>query len=198
MAQNGNVEKPQVTGQVKANIDELLPSDLLDEREVVIFAIKPSLWTVAFLSVRVVVICLVVAVVAMLAGRYLPEGPYAAYIIEACGLISLGRVGFAFLQWLSRSYVLTDQRVIRIRGVFTIDIFQCSLSRIQNTFMNLTLVQRLLRLGNIAFTTAGTGSVEAIWRHCRDPLKVHHQLIAAMNNAAKGTPAGTGNDNGGV
>jgi len=41
----------------------------------------------------------------------------------------------------------------------------------------------LLGLGNIAFTTAGTGSVEAIWWHVKNPLNIHQQLICAINAA---------------
>jgi len=175
------------------NIDELLPSDLLADNEVVIFAIKPSLWTVAFLSFRTVVIAAAVAAATMLAALAAPAvrldrlGPY---LIEACAVVALGRVGFALLQWLSRTYVLTDSRVIRIRGVFTIDIFQCALVKIQNTFLVLTLPHRILNLGNIELTTAGTGSVEAVWRHCKNPLKVHQQLLRAINRASN--PPGPG------
>ena len=111
-------------------------------------------------------------------------GVYGLYIIELCGFVVLGRVGLALLQWASRTYVLTDRRVIRIRGVLTIDIFQSSLTRIQNTFMVLTLPQRFFGLGDIEFTTAGTGGVEAVWRHLKSPLPIHHQLLRAMNAAA--------------
>ena len=173
----------QTAASHKTSIDEMLPGDLLSDDEQVIFAIKPSLWTVAFLSFRAVVIALAVAVAAMLLGPLLRLGTYAGHVISYCGLAMLARVGFAFLQWVSRSYVLTDRRVIRIRGVFTIDIFQCSLVKIQNTFLTLTLPERLLGLGSIALTTAGTGAVEAIWRHTKKPLKIHHQLLSAMNAA---------------
>ena len=173
------------------NIDEMLPSDLLHEDEVVIFAIKPSLWTVVFLSVRTVMIAAVLAVAVFVFGPTLHLGRLGAAIIQVCGVVALVRVGFAFLQWLSRSYVLTDKRVIRIRGVFTIDIFQCALVKIQNTFLQLTLLQRFLRLGSLAFTTAGTGEIEAIWRHVKDPLGVHHQLLRAINAASNsGGPGG--------
>jgi len=170
--------------QRNPDINELLPGDLLSEDEKVLFAIKPSLWTVAFLSFRMVVISLTIAVVVMLTGPTLRLGRLSTYIIETCGVVAMGRVGYAFLQWASRSYVLTDSRVIRIRGVFTIDIFQCALVKIQNTFLVLTLPQRLLKLGNIEFTTAGTGGIEAIWRHCKYPVKVHHELIRSINKAS--------------
>ena len=42
----------------------------------------------------------------------------------------------------------------------------------------------VLGLGNIAFTTAGTGGIEAIWRHLKAPLSVHNQLIRAINAAS--------------
>ena len=166
------------------NIDELLPSDLLADDEVVIFAIKPSLWTVAFLSFRVVLIAAAVGVVMLIVGPSLQLGQLGRIIVAGAGAVALGRVGLGLLQWLSRSYVLTDRRVIRIRGVFTIDIFQCALVRVQNTFLVLTLPQRILNLGSIELTTAGTGQVEAIWRHCKEPLKVHQQLLQALNRAS--------------
>jgi uncharacterized membrane protein YdbT with pleckstrin-like domain len=106
------------------------------------------------------------------------------YLIELCGFVVLGRLGFALLQWASRTYVFTDRRVIHIRGVLTIDIFQSSLTRIQNTFLVLTLPARFFGLGVIEFTTAGTGGVEAVWRHLKNPLPIHHQLLRAMNAAA--------------
>ena len=172
----------------RQSIDELLPSDLLSDDETVLFALKPSLWTVLFLSFRTVVIAGAIAVVTLLVGPMLQLGRFNTYILQGCAAAVVGRVGFALLQWLSRTYVLTDRRVIRVRGVFTIDIFQCQLTRIQNTFLVLTLAQRIFNLGNVELTTAGTGHVEAVWRDCRDPLKVHHRLLQAINRASN--PAG--------
>ena len=166
------------------NIDDLLPGDLLADDETVIFAIKPSLWAIGFVSFRTVAVASLLALVTYILGPALHLGDYGLYLIELCGLVVLGRVGFALLQWASRTYVLTDRRVIRIRGVLTIDIFQSSLNRIQNTFMVLTLPERFFGLGDIEFTTAGTGAVEAVWRHLKNPLPIHHQLLRAMNAAA--------------
>ncbi|MBN1844669.1 MAG: PH domain-containing protein [Sedimentisphaerales bacterium] len=170
------------------NIDELLPSDLLAEDEIVIFAIKPSLWTILFVSFRTVLYASLLALVTFIVGPAIHLAGLSSYIYRACGVVVFARLGFAVLQWASRSYVLTDRRVLRIRGVFTIDIFQSSLGRIQNTFLVLTLAQRILGLGNIEFTTAGTAQVEAVWRHVRHPLDVHRQLLRALN-AATVTPA---------
>jgi len=166
------------------DINDLLPGDLLAHDETVIFAIKPSLWAIGFVSFRTVAAASLLALLTYILSPAFHLGKYGLYLIELCGLVVLGRIGFALLQWASRTYVLTDRRVIRIRGVLTIDIFQSSLTRIQNTFMVLTLPQRVFGLGDIEFTTAGTGGVEAVWRHLKNPLPIHHQLLRAMNAAA--------------
>ena len=178
----------QTQEQLKPDINDMLPGDLISEDEKVVFAVKPSLWTVVFLSFRTTVIALILAALTLWLGPVMHLGRLSTYFIEACGAVILARFGFAVLQWVSRSYVLTDRRVIRIRGVFTIDIFQCALTKVQNTFLVLTLPQRILHLGNIEFTTAGTGSVEAIWRHVKHPLDIHKTLINAMNTAANQPP----------
>jgi uncharacterized membrane protein YdbT with pleckstrin-like domain len=167
--------------QVNIEVDRLLPGELLSENEKPLIAIKPSLWIIAFLSFRTIVIAAAASAAAIALGPWMDWGRWGGYIILGCGVLVLVRVGFALLQWSSRSYVLTDKRVIRVRGVFTIDIFQCSLERIQNTFLVLTVLQRILGLGHVVFATAGTGGVEAVWQYVKDPLKVHNQLISLIN-----------------
>jgi len=178
------IKQTKISQTNKPDIDTLLPGDLLGDNEQVIFAIKPSFWTIAFLSFRTVLLASVIIAATLTLGPPLRLEQYGSQVVNYCMVIAMGRIGFAGLQWLSRSYVLTDQRVIRIRGVFTIDIFQCSLERIQNTFLTMTVPERILGLGNIALTTAGTGEVEAIWRHVKNPLDVHHRLLHAMNTSA--------------
>ena len=64
----------QSTPTVNPNIDELLPNDLLADDEKVIFAIKPSLWTIAFLSFRTVLIIAGLIIPAALLGSVLRLG----------------------------------------------------------------------------------------------------------------------------
>ncbi|MBN1435974.1 MAG: PH domain-containing protein [Sedimentisphaerales bacterium] len=197
MSSSDEIQNTKAAGETaessdyQSNIDKLLPGDLLADDETVIFAIKPSLWTVLFLSFRVVVIAVVVIITAITASKLFDTEGREIYIVEAAGTFAVARVAFALLQWFSRTYVLTNRRVIRIRGVFTIDIFQCSLLHIQNTFLVMSFWQRILNLGNIALTTAGTGRVEAVWRHCKTPLKVHQQLLRAINRASNPTNSET-------
>ncbi len=170
------------------NIKAVLPADLLGDDEQILLAVKPSVWMVAFLSFRTAIICSAIIASAIFIAPLISLDQYSQSVIRYSGLAILARIAFAMIQWLSRSYVLTNRRVIRLRGVFTIDVFQCSLTRIQNTFMVLTLPQRILGLGSIAFTTAGTDAIEAIWHHVNSPLKLHNTIIKALDSAENSTP----------
>jgi len=179
----------EVDRKVPDNITELLPADLLREDEKVVLVFKPSRWLIAFFSFRAVVTVLMVAIMVLFAGEWLGLGIWTRVMVVICGVAIVLRLALGLLQWASRVYVLTDARVIRVRGVFTVDIFQCEIEKIQNTFMVLTVMQRILSLGHIGFSTAGTGGVEAVWEHVREPLKIHEQINRMIGSKkADGSP----------
>ena len=127
---------------------ELLPAHLLDGDEIVILAIKPSLWFVVFMSARWVAGMLLVVLLAGWLGRSVL---YLSTPMSVQGAVALAgaRVGFALLQWVSRLYVLTNRRIMRLRGILNIDLFECQLTKIQNTYLTLAWYERLTGLGTI-------------------------------------------------
>lgn len=170
----------------------VVPEKLLDDGEIVILAIKPSLWSIAFSSARTFI---VIAIAILL----LPYVPHTVF--DAAGLTSrnIGQLGvllilvqimIAFAQWVCRQYILTNRRIIRIRGVFTIDVFDAPLTKIQNTFITLAIQERLLGLGTIQFATAGTAGFDAAWVNINDPLTVHETIRKAIRNAQSGPTSG--------
>ena len=149
-----------------------LPTELLRDDETVVLALKPSLWFIPLACSWWLISAVSAACVFML---YIPW-IYSGYTAAACLTSALLRISFAACQWAGRYYILTDQRIIRVRGVLNIDIFQCGLDKIQNTYLTLSFIQRIIGLGTIIFTTAGTAGIEAIWLHCSYPLKIHEVL----------------------
>jgi uncharacterized membrane protein YdbT with pleckstrin-like domain len=97
----------------------------------------------------------------------------------------------AVLQWTSRLYVLTDRRVMRIKGILNIDIFECPLVKIQNTYMTLSWYERIFGLGTILFATAGTAGLEAAWQNINQPLEVHELIRKAIFEAQRRNPGGS-------
>ena len=153
---------------------------LLADGEVVILELKPSLWFIPLVSGPVVVLGIIVLLAAdlPLVSRAVPTWQT---ILRYAGAWIIGlRLFWAILQWMGRVYVLTDRRVIRQRGVLNIQVFECRLDRVQNTFIQRTVLQRVLGIGTIFFATAGTGVVEAMWQHIRRPAEVHREITAAI------------------
>jgi len=164
----------------------VMPERLLDEGEVVLLAIKPSLWFILFHSAKVIAV-----IIAMLV--LLPHLPRDVFVyVSLRTLYQIGAVlvvvqlTISFLRWLSRLYVLTNRRVIRIRGVLNVDVFDVPLIRIQNTFITLAVQERVLGVGSIQFATAGTGAVEANWMNINNPLEVHEIIRRAIRQVQRG------------
>lgn len=164
---------------VGLNVPLAIPAHLLDGGEVVIFAIKPSPWFVLLVSLRWIVLGMVLA---LLAGQEFVPSAYRWYLFQAAVWLTAMRLGWATLEWVSRLYVLTDRRVMRIRGVFEADLFECALLKIQSTTATLSLPERILRVGTIRFETAGEGG-GASWRTVARPLEMHRKLREAIRRA---------------
>ncbi len=174
--------KPSGASAVPCAPDELVPAHLLSGGEIVVLAIKPSLLFVLFRSFRwIVAVALLIALGYSLAGHV--GWLNARGMVRFAALLALIPVVVALLQWFSRLYVLTNRRVMRIRGIFNVNVFECPLSRIQNTFLTLALYERVFRLGSIAFATAGTGGVEAVWENIAHPLEIHERVRNAVRRA---------------
>lgn len=158
-----------------------LPEQLLQPGEIIILYIKPSAWYI-LLEPIMTLVAIVAATwgVSWLAGQewlWLAKRDVILF-----GLVLIGlRVGWQFLEWLSRVYVLTDARVLRVMGVLRVQVFEAPLKQIQHTDTVFSLRERFLGLGSIAFSTAGTGSIDAVWRMVAQPLDVHQRVVHALN-----------------
>ncbi len=159
----------------------LLPNELLQPGEVVILLLKPSplyivLWCLRFLAVTLLM---------TLALRFLAEGGWLRVSVNDVTLFGLGvaavRLFWQFLEWLSRIYVLTDRRVIRVKGVLRVQVFEAPLKQLQHTECLFSLRERLFGLGTIALSTAGSDVPGAYWLMIAHPLTVHQTLVKAIN-----------------
>jgi len=168
---------------------DLLPVHLLDGDEIVILAIKPSLWFVIFASFRWLAATAIVILAAGSLSKVVPQ-VNAPMLIKAAIALAAARLGMAVLQWVSRLYVLTNRRIMRLTGILNVDLFECPLTKIQNTYLTLAWYERLTGLGTISFATAGTGGVEASWINVNNPLELHERVRSAIHRAQR--PGGSG------
>jgi hypothetical protein len=166
----------------------LLARHIIRDGEVVLLVLKPSFWFILLSSLRFIAAVLLVALsVIAWEGRYNREW----FSIEATIFLVAGRIMWAVLQWMGRLYILTDMRVIRLSGVFKLEIFDCALRKVARTQITTSLKERLCGTGSIEITPADETCPPGVWQTIRRPREVH-ELIVATINKAKHTGYGTG------
>lgn len=166
------------------SFSSVVPEQLIGKDEEIIFAIKPSMWFVLFNSGRMILFVLIVVFLSRIftysAGYFWHQRIYQVAV-----LIVIARLVASFFQWLSRLYILTNRRVLRIRGVFNIDIFEAPLNKIQNTYLTFGFHERIVGLGSIHFETAGSSAIEASWININQPLKIHKIVVDTIQRAQR-------------
>ena len=162
-----------------------LSRTMLSDGEVVILSLKPSPWFVPLVSAPVAAMGVIIVLASNIEWLESHFPTWQGAMRQTGIWIIVLRLLWAILQWACRYYVLTDRRVIRQRGVLNLQVFECRLDRLQNTFLQRTLVQRVLGIGTIFFATAGSGHVEAMWQHVRRPAEVHREIVEAASRYHK-------------
>ncbi len=175
-------EAPPRTSQAAATAWTALPGGVLDGGEIVLLATKPSMWRPVFDSAPWLVTCCLLAGVLTWLGKPLP-GLSLTATAQVVLLVAFARVGLAVVRWVPRWYVLTNRRVIDIRGVRSPRIQACLLVEIRNTYLNSSAAEKLTRLGTITFVTDEANKVSRLWQSIAKPEEVHTKIRRAIENA---------------
>lgn len=164
------------------SVGMLITSHILQDGELVLLVLKPSILFILLSSLWFVGGVLVLLCASILLD--LP-GKTQAYVEVAAFLIA-GRVMWAVLHWMGRLYVLTDLRILRLSGVFTINIFDCPLRKVARTRVIRPIRERILRLGTIEIIPSDENYPFGQWQTIARPGPVHEQVVAAINRAKQG------------
>ncbi len=163
---------------VESPVVEAVPAHLLDGGEIVHFAVKPSPWFLLFVSGRFILFA-----IALAAFSYSPWAPanYAGTLFQAAIAIAALRIGWAMLEWASSLYVLTNRRILSVRGVGTAMIYSAPLPTVEKTWKTGVAIGAALGVGDIGFTSSTEGT--DCWRLVRRPGELHERLKKAIRNS---------------
>lgn len=178
---------PQPTVTVRG-ATAIIPQKLITDGEVILLAIKPSLWSILLVSGRWLAGAAIAIAAAHFAQRSILSHHAAMLIVQASILAAAVRLLIGAMDWLGRVYVLTDRRIMRLKGVVHIDLFECQLSRIQQVVMSLPLAERALFCGTILFYTAGTDHADAAWQTVNHPSAVYQTILQAIERYTRQNP----------
>jgi Bacterial PH domain len=169
----------------------LLSGQVLRDGELVLLVLNPSLWFILFQSIRFAAAVVLVLLCARVLGDRHQFVHGIAYFETGAFLIG-GRLMFAVVQWMRRLYVLTDRRVIRLAGVFSVDVFECPLRKVAQTRVTTSFKERICRVGSIEIQPCEPpgGSEETlaaiVWQTVPRPIEVNERLAAAIRRAKNG------------
>lgn len=165
----------------------LLPEHLIGGDEAIILAIKPSLWFIAFDSANWLAGTLFAIVLSRWISDVLPGVSEAQFVSAVLGLLAV-RVGVGVLRWVSRFYVLTNRRIMSLRGVFRAEVFECPLLSIRNTAVRVGFLEAFPKLGSVVFAVKESGGAHHEWVNVANPDQVHEAIRKAIRRAIDSQP----------
>jgi hypothetical protein len=174
-----------VARPVAMSLAALLTGHVLRDGEVVLLVLKPSRWLILFNCVPVAAAALLM----LLSLRFFHPQMHPKWVrfcIGAAIFIVAGRVMWAICQWMGRLYVLTDQRILRLSGVFNVNLYDLPLRKVSRTQVLRSFKERVCRAGSIVIHPRDESSPPGLWQTIRRPLEVNEAIVAAIHRAGPG------------
>jgi hypothetical protein len=158
----------------------MLARHILRDGEIVLLALKPSLWFILLSSLRFIAAVLILALAAI---AWEGSRHREWYYIQAALFLVAGRIMWAVLAWMGRLYVLTDLRIIRLSGVFRVEIFDCALRKVAKTQVVATVKERITATGSIEITPEDESCPPGVWQTISKPHEAHELITRTIQKA---------------
>jgi uncharacterized membrane protein YdbT with pleckstrin-like domain len=152
----------------------------LSPGEQVIFEGHPSWRAILGFYLKGILLAAVVGVIA----RLFDVSSATVFLIV---LVILGLTVLAgFVKRVATTYTITDRRLNIKRGVFSREIQETRLERVQNVNYRQSVYQRIMQIGDVDFDTAATDDYNFIFAGVADPGDVVHSVDQATGASAAG------------
>ena len=159
----------------------LAPVNLnLSAGEQVIFQGHPSWRAILGFYLKGVLVAIVLGVIAKLV-----NGNASAFVVILVVIAATVLIGF--IKRVATTYTITTRRLNIKRGIFSREIQETRLERVQNVNYTQSMYQRLMQIGDVDFDTAASGDYDFIFYGVADPGDVVHRVDQATGANAAGS-----------
>ncbi len=117
---------------------------------------------------------LVVSLIMLLKPQFSPVG-WIAVVIAVVPGFELVRI---FLDWLNERYIITNRRVIEVRGIINKHVRDSALEKVNDVDMNQSIVGRLLGYGTVQIITGSDIGVN-MFRRISNPVRFKREMLNA-------------------
>jgi uncharacterized membrane protein YdbT with pleckstrin-like domain len=155
------------------------PTRLLNDGEEVVVDLHPH-WRIFLAPVGLLVLAL--AGLAVVVYVLEPTEPILTWLAALPAGAALVWFGYRLTVWQTTHFVVTTDRVIYRSGVFSKAGQNIPLERINNVAFSQTVLERLLRVGDLVIESAGTTGRQ-VFDDVLNPSKVENQIYAEIERA---------------
>ena len=154
---------------------------LLGENEEILLETHQH-WFVLFSRIFVEVFLIAVLVVGILAAYTVyPVAFYGFFLL----LVPLAGILHDVLVWRNKAYIVTNRRVMQISGVFSKDVVDSSLEKVNDVRLSQSFLGRLFDYGDIEILTASELGVN-LFRQIGQPIKFKTAMLNAKEELGYG------------
>lgn len=147
--------------------------------EEIFFHGHPSWRSLGLFYAKGLVIVLVAGVIAGIVTRISAHHVQAGWVSVAVVVVFLGLLIIGQIRRIGTTYSITNQRLTIQTGIFSRDVHQTRLERIQNVNSRQSVFERLLRIGTVQFDTAGETQFDFAFRGVGNP----HGIVRTVDHA---------------
>ncbi len=158
------------------------PSDVVDGGEIILMAIKPSVWRPVSEALPILAGCGLLAIVVAVLSTPVP-GLSTSGSMQFLAAVGVIVTAVSFARWALTWYVLTNRRVLDIQGLWAPRIWSCALLDVRNTYLGATKTETSTSTGTITFVTQRDEEPPRQWCFVAKPDEMHAKIRRAIEEA---------------
>ena len=150
--------------------------ELLGKNERVLLKTRQH-WFILFSSIALEILLIILLIGGLIAAAVMTASPLVAvgFVLVLVPLIGMVR---DTMIWYNRQYIVTNRRVIQISGVFSKDVVDSSLEKVNDVKMSQSFFGRLFDYGDVEILTASEIGVN-LFKRIGEPVKFKTAMLNA-------------------
>lgn len=155
------------------------PKNLLNDNEELVLDLRPH-WLYLFPSATALFVAVIVSLLAVFAWDR--PSSLDTVVPVVCGIavvVTLVWFGWTYAKWTNTNFVLTTDRIVTRRGVFSKQGVEIPLERVNTVFFRQSLFERMIGAGDLAIESAGERGTENL-EDIRKPSIVQKEIYVQM------------------
>ena len=155
------------------------PKNLLNHNEELVLDLRPH-WLFLAPSTAALAGSIILGLLALVGWN--PDGNLGTVVSVVMGILVLASLiwfGWTYLKWNSTNFVLTTDRIVTRRGVFSKQGVEIPLERVNTVFFHQSFFERIVGAGDLGIESAGERGTES-FTDIRKPSIVQKEVYVQM------------------